>query len=467
MMISDVMLDRFVDSLEEGVLFLDRKRFVVMANQAAAQMVGWDRAAMIGQLCQHLFRETACGRACERRGHCVLAPFPGDDSHVRDLLLVRPDGSSVNLRMWAMLLPSAGGNHFHSAIILRDRSHEVELEEYAAERLQFGGIVGHSPVMQKLYNQIVRAAKSDASVLITGESGTGKEMVARALHEHSNRSKGPYVPVHCAALPEHLLESELFGYAKGAFSGALSARIGRFEAADGGTMLLDEIGEIPLATQVKLLRVLQEREIVRLGENHPRPVDVRVIAATHRNLVEMVRRGEFREDLYYRLCVLPMQVPALRERKEDISLIATRLLNNLADKYGRSQMEIARETLAILERHNWPGNVRQLFNALEYALVNSDGREILLGHLPPDIQQAAQSIGAGAGVLSSPMRSYYRPAGPAQHEMARIEQVLAETAGNKAEAARRLGMSRTSLWKRLKGWRAAECRDVDGTRSVL
>lgn len=450
MLITDVMLDRFLDSLEEGVLFLDRTRHVMMANQSAAEMVGWDRGAMIGQLCLHLFRETACGRACERRGHCVLAPFPGNDNHVRDLLLVRPDGSTVNLRMWAMLLPSTEGNQCHSAIILRDRSHEIELEEYAAERLQFGGIVGHSPVMQKLYNQIMRAAKSDASVLISGESGTGKEMVARALHDHSARSQGPYVPVHCAALPEHLLESELFGYAKGAFSGATSTRIGRFEAADGGTMLLDEIGEIPLATQVKLLRVLQEREIVRLGENQARPVDVRVVAATHRNLAEMVRRGEFREDLYYRLCVLPMQVPALRERKEDISLIAYRLLNNLAGKYGRGDLAISRETLALLENHNWPGNVRQLFNALEYALVNSDGREILPEHLPPDIGQSATGNGAATPGMGLALRSYYRFSGSGQNEMALIERVLAETAGNKAEAARRLGMSRTSLWKRLK-----------------
>jgi len=311
-------------------------------------------------------------------------------------------------------------------------------------------MVGHGPAMQKLYSQILRAAPSDASVLLTGESGTGKELVAKALHDNSDRCKGPYIPVHCASLPENLLESELFGYAKGAFTGATAARIGRFEAADGGTLLLDEIGEIPLGTQVKLLRVLQEKEVVRLGENHARPVNVRVIAATHRNLEAMVERGDFREDLYYRLRVLPLHVPPLRERKEDIALLGNNLLGDLEKRYKRDPMRLAHETLLALEAYAWPGNIRQLFNALEYALVHADGLTILPQHLPPEIERVAQPPPSDMTPEPSLVRPYYRPAQQAASEAETISRVLAESGGNKAEAARRLGMSRTTLWKRLK-----------------
>lgn len=444
------MLKLFLDSLEEGVLFLDKNRKVVAANRAATQMIGHEDVNLVNLLCPSIFKGTECAQACEKRGGCALTPGRGAGNIIQDIVLQRPDNSAVFLRMWAILLPPAESLPLYCAIILRDRSHEVELEQEVAERLRLGSMVGHSPAMQKLYAQIMRAAQSDASVLLTGESGTGKELVAKALHDNSNRCKGPYVPVHCAALPENLLESELFGYAKGAFTGATLARIGRFEAAAGGTLLLDEIGEIPPGTQVKLLRVLQEREVVRLGENHARPVDVRVIAATHRDLAAMVERGEFREDLYYRLRVLPLHVPALRDRKEDIPLLANRLLGDLGSRYKRDNMRLAHETVLALEACDWPGNIRQLFNALEYALVNADGTNILPQHLPPEVQFASQP--APAARLPQPMlvRPYYRPPQPAEGEMEVIARVLAETGGNKAEAARRLGMSRTSLWKRLK-----------------
>ena len=315
------MLNLFLDSLEEGVLFLDQNRKVLAANRAAAQMIGREDESLIDLLCPSIFKGTHCARSCEQRGKCTLTRNGKASDIIQDIVLQHPDNTTVSLRMWARLLPPSEELPVSYAIILRDRSREAELEQDVAERLQLGSMVGHSPAMQKLYSQIMRAAPSDASVLLTGETGTGKELVAKALHDNSERCKGPYVPVHCASLPENLLESELFGYAKGAFTGAATAKIGRFEAADGGTLLLDEIGEIPLGIQVKLLRVLQEREVVRLGENHARPVNVRVIAATHRNLAAMVERGEFREDLYYRLRVLPLHVPPLRERKEDISLL--------------------------------------------------------------------------------------------------------------------------------------------------
>lgn len=442
------MLKLFLDSLEEGVLFLDKNRKVLGANRAATKMLESEGDNLVNLLCPSIFKGAPCAQACEKRGRCTLTQDWNASDMIQDIVLQRSDNTSVFLRMWARLLPPSEGMPLSCAIILRDRSHEAELEQEVTERLQLGSMVGHGPAMQKLYSQILRAAPSSASVLLTGESGTGKELVAKALHDNSDRGKGPYIPVHCASLPENLLESELFGYAKGAFTGATAAKIGRFEAAEGGTLLLDEIGEIPLGTQVKLLRVLQEKEVVRLGENHARPVNVRVIAATHRNLAAMVERGSFREDLYYRLRVLPIHVPPLRERKEDISMLANKLLNDLGKRYKRDNMRLAHEALLALEAYDWPGNIRQLFNALEYALVHADGPTILPQHFPPEIESVAQPTPSATAPAPSLVRAYYRPQQQAETET--ISRVLAETGGNKAEAARRLGMSRTTLWKRLK-----------------
>lgn len=449
-MLTIAMLNLFLDSLEEGVLFLDKNRKVLAANRAAAQMTGREGENLVDLLCPAIFQGTKCAQSCQLRGKCTLTQGSRANDIIQDIVLQRPDNTSIPLRMWARLLPATDNLPVACAIILRDRSREAELEQDVAERLQLGSMVGHSPAIQKLYSQILRAAQSDASVLLTGESGTGKELVAKALHDNSERAKGPYVPVHCAALPENLLESELFGYSKGAFTGANVARIGRFEAADGGTLLLDEIGEIPLGTQVKLLRVLQEREVVRLGENHARPVNVRVIAATHRDLTGMVERGAFREDLYYRLRVLPLHVPPLRERKEDIAMLANKLLGDLTKRYKRDSARLSHNALLALEAYDWPGNIRQLFNALEYALVHADGPEILPAHLPPEIEGSARAAAAAATDASPLVRPYYRPVRQAQTEAEVISRILAEAGGNKAEAARRLGMSRTTLWKRLK-----------------
>jgi transcriptional regulator with PAS, ATPase and Fis domain len=446
----------FLDSLEEGVLFLDAERRVLDMNRAAAATIGRNETEIINHFCPTLFAGTHCASACETRGHCSLTPARHEGGKVQDVVIKGADGREVPVRMWAMLLPP-NDSGLHCAIILRDRSREVELEAAVRNRWQLGDLVGRSPVMQALYQQVWRAAASDATVLITGESGVGKELVARALHDNAARSKGPYLTVHCAALPENLLESELFGHAKGAFSGASAARTGRFEAASGGTLLLDEIGEIPLTTQVKLLRVLQEREVVRIGENVTRKVDVRVVAATNRDLAAMVQRGDFREDLYYRLCVLPLHVAPLRERREDISLLATRLLDNLGERYKRHDLRLSSAAMLALESFAWPGNVRQLFNALEYAIVQSDGPVILPHHLPHEISQdvVARAVPRDhhhieGSPTAAALTHYYRSEATPTDEHAKILRVLAEAGGNRAEAARRLGMSRTTLWKRLR-----------------
>ncbi len=446
------ILSTFLDSLEEGVLFLDRSRRIVAVNEAATRMLGRHQEVMLDHLCPSIFAETSCAKACDKRGYCTLTPNEGATRKIQDIDLQLPDGLSVYLRMWALLLPQ-NEDELYCAIILRDRSREVELEDEVRERMQLGGMVGHSQAIQALYEKILRAAVSDATVLVMGESGTGKELVAHALHDNSSRSKGPYIAIHCAALPENLLESELFGHARGAFTGASAARAGRFEAASGGTLLLDEVGEIPHSIQVKLLRVLQEREIVRLGENHARPVDVRIIAATHRDLGAMVQNGEFREDLYYRLCVLPLEVPALRDRWEDITILANKLLADMVKQYKREHMQLSPETLRIFEAYDWPGNVRQLANAIEYAIVHCDDTVIQPQHLPRDIHINDNLRSMDELETDAPLTKithYYKPDLRNENEMKLIQRVLQETGGNKAEAARRLGMSRTTLWKKLK-----------------
>ena len=446
-----------IDNLEEGVLFLDKERRVVTINKAALDMIGQPPSeaggeAIVGQLCPGLFPGASCARECEESGTCSLMQQDTKKEKLEDITFRRPDNRVVSLRLRALAL-SPSEPLARCAILLTNRTHEQQLEEEVSERLRLGGLIGHSRPMQKLFRRILQAAASEATVLIEGESGTGKELVARSLHENSNRSRGPYIRVHCAALSEGLLESELFGHARGAFTGATSAREGRFEAANGGTLLLDEVGEIPLSTQVKLLRVLQEREIERVGENISRKVDVRIIAATNRNLASMVQEGTFREDLYYRLRVLPLHVPALRERRDDIPLLATHLLAEISQQHHQDEIQISQEALRALEAYDWPGNVRELSNALEFATVQAAGATIQLAHLPPEIRhtESSQPHAAVSDTMPRPhIGGYYRARVHGDEEKSLILKALEESGGNKAAAARKLGMSRTTLWKRLK-----------------
>lgn len=459
--ISLASLNVVLEKLEEGVLFLDERRNVVAINPAAAQMIGRKHDEIVGKLCPSLFPGTGCAHICEKSSKCSLmsASVRHEKKLAQDIVVARPDGVLVPLHMWATTLPSSG-SLAHCAVVLRNLTREAQLEELAGQRMRLGNLVGHGRVMQALFREILLAASSEANVLVTGESGVGKELVAQAIHDNSGRSKKPYLQVHCAALPEHLLEAELFGHSKGAFTGAVAAREGRFEAADGGTLLLDEIGEIPLGIQVKLLRVLQEREVVRLGENFPRKVDVRIIAATHRDLPEMVKSGDFRADLYYRLRVLPLRVPSLRERREDVPMLATAILSGLTAHYKREDMSLSPQAMDALLAYGWPGNVRELANALEYALVHADGAVIRQQHFPVELGSAAPlAAGREGGAVpqappnrdEAPLIRYYRGSA-AGSEKELILSKLAEAGGNKSEAAEKLGMSRTTLWKRLKSY---------------
>ena len=453
--ISLASLGIVMEKLEEGVLFLDEQRNIVAINPSAAHMIGRKHGDIIGKSCPTLFPGTPCAHTCEASGKCsLMGAAAKEDKLVQDIVAARPDGVLVPLHMWATALPS-DEPLAHCAVVLRNRTREVQLEDTASRRLRMGKLVGYSNAMRALFSEILLAASSDANVLITGETGAGKELVAQAIHDNSGRAKKPYLQVHCAALPENLLEAELFGHSKGAFTGATSDRPGRFEASDGGTLLLDEIGEVPLGTQVKLLRVLQEKEVVRLGENHPRKVNVRIIAATHRDLPAMVKSGEFRSDLYYRLRVLPLRVPSLRERRDDIPFLASSTLSGLAKNYMREDVTLSAQATDLLLSHDWPGNVRELVNALEYALVHADGTAILPRHFPAELRDAVLEPPVPPGASDAPLTRYYRGSASGR-EKELILSALAEAGGNKSTAAEKLGMSRTTLWKRLKQYGIAD-----------
>jgi len=308
------------------------------------------------------------------------------------------------------------------------------------------GILGESAPMIEVFRKIQRVAPTEASVLILGETGTGKELVARAIHAGSPRANKPFVAVNCAALPENLLESELFGHEKGAFTGAQARKPGRFELADGGTLLLDEIGDMPLALQAKLLRVLETHQVEPLGSTKAIPVNIRVLAATHRDLRELVKQGSFREDLFFRLAVVPIQLPPLRERKGDVPLLANHMLRTFAEQQGKEFRGFSDQAMAALEAYRWPGNVRELRNLMEQVAVLWDGGRVELEHLPEYLTSTWEVTASAGYSLKEEVRSL-----KADYEQERILAALREVDGNRTQAAKLLGISRRALQLKLKG----------------
>jgi len=338
----------------------------------------------------------------------------------------------------------------------------VKLDSDQTQALTAGdALLGRSRPMLELYKAIGRAAATDATVLIQGESGTGKELVARALFQHSTRADKPFVVVNCVAIPETLLESELFGYEKGAFTGAAARRIGKIEQADGGTVFLDEIGDMPLAIQAKMLRLLQERSVERIGGRHPLPVDVRILAATNRDLSSAVGAGRFREDLYYRLNVVPITLPPLRERREDVPLLADYFLARVCRELGVRNPGITPEAYELLAAHPWPGNVRELANAMEKCLIFGRGRPVEAKDVATLVLDQNQVHGELSPELDQAIRTWVRQDIAAERprllegilnrvEESIVSETLATTEGNRTRAAAVLGISRPSLQARLK-----------------
>jgi DNA-binding NtrC family response regulator len=325
------------------------------------------------------------------------------------------------------------------------REENRTLREALGRRYEFKNIVGRSNTMQEVLAKVEQVAPTNSTVLLGGESGVGKDMIARAIHQHSRRASGPFIKINCTAIPENLLESELFGYEKGAFTGAVAAKPGKFELADKGTIFLDEIGDVPGTIQVKLLRVLQEREFERLGGTKTLKVDVRVVAATNQDLRAALEEGTFREDLYYRLNVVPISIPPLRQRREDIPYLADFFLERFTRESGKNLAGITPAAMKILTDFHWPGNVRELENIIERAVVMANGEKVELGDIQLDIAPAR--LPAAADGTAAP----FLPEGMTleQHEDELIREALRRAAGNKSQAARLLGLSRNALRYRL------------------
>lgn len=327
-------------------------------------------------------------------------------------------------------------------LLLREQIRKI------GEDNRFGNMVGKSQVIQAVFRLAEKVAQYNTTVLITGESGTGKELIARGIHFHGDRSNGPLVPINCGGIPETLLESELFGYKKGAFTGADKNKKGLFEEAASGTIFLDEIGELPISLQVKLLRVLQENEIRPIGESKTRKIDVRVVAATAKNLENEIRRGSFREDLFYRLNVMPIQIPPLRERLEDVPLLCDHFMDRFNKALGKCITEIAPAVMSLLVKHSWPGNVRELENVVERAVVLAEGNILLPEHLPPGIGMQPKIL-QGDNAFSG----YSLKEAQKVMEERLIIKALKETGGNRTRSAKLLEISHPSLLSKMKAYR--------------
>ncbi len=422
-----------LESISEGVYAVDREFRITLFNRAAERITGVPRSEAVGRYCWEVFRSEICESDC----HLRLA-LDSEQPVARTVWILDSEGRRIPVSMSSSVLRDREGNVTGGVVTFRDLSTIEELKREAANDYAFCEIISRNRRMREIFEILPDVAESDSPVLVTGESGTGKELVARALHRLSRRAKKPLVVVNCGALPDTLLESELFGHVKGAFTDAKRDRKGRFELADGGTIFLDEIGDISAALQVRLLRVLQEGTFEPVGSSHTRKVDVRVIAATNKDLREEMEAGRFRSDLYYRLNVMEIHLPPLRERKEDIPLLAAHFIERFNRRRNRNVVGLSPDALELMLRYDWPGNIRELENAIEHAFILCRSGFITPVHLPPSLR----GKGAGAG---SPL-----PGTLAEMERNAIVIALEASGRNRKAAAQLLGIHPTTLWRKMK-----------------
>jgi PAS domain S-box-containing protein len=428
--------DAILESISDGVFTVDAEWRITSFNRAAERITGVPRKEAIGRRCAEVFRSSTCGPSCAlqktlRTGRPVIG---------KSTYIVVADGTRVPVSLSTAVLKDAKGNVTGGAETFRDLSEVEALREELEGRSRVGDLSSRSPLMQRLFEALPAIAASPSTVLLLGETGTGKELVARTIHALSPRAKGPFVAVNCGALPDTLLESELFGYRAGAFTGAVKDRAGRFALAEGGTLFLDEIGEVSPALQVRLLRVLQERTYEPLGSSRPETTDARVVVATNRDLAARVREGLFREDLYYRVNVVRVELPPLRRRKEDIPLLVEELVARFNRLQQRSVKGITPEALSLLMAHDWPGNVRELANVVERAFVVCGERRIDLADLPDELTGRFRP-----GAPDLDVRSAH-----ALLDAEAIRAALERSGGSRLAAARELGIHKTTLFRKMR-----------------
>ena len=435
-----------VDRMKEGLMLVDIHGNILYTNKALEELLLYSTEELLGQPCDILECDTCFGHNLMHEGKLCTLFHKG---YVHDLRcsFKQKNGDRVHVLKNATVLTDNKGAIVAGIETLTDLTAVVTKEKVINDlRKQldlengFHGLIGKSLVMTQVHELIRSAAQSNTPIIIYGESGTGKELVANAIHQLSPRAGAPFIKINCAALNENMLESELFGHAKGAFTGADHARTGSLEAADKGFIFLDEIGDLPLIAQTKLLRVLQKQEVERIGDSQPIPIDVRVISATNKNLNNLMTEKKFREDLFYRIGALPINIPPLRQRLEDIPLLVETFINRSRLKTEKNITSISKNALDLLVNYHWPGNIRELINVIEYAFVICPEGTITPKHLP---QQFQTYPGPATKSGTAP------PQSPSDRRQ-QLLQVLNKTNGNKSEAARILGISRVTLWKQLK-----------------
>lgn len=432
-------LEAIFHAVREGIVTVDDHGIIRQVNAAAAQMLGEDLSDLAGQLARDVFSGNL-GRA----GEAIRRTLESRDevSEFRVEASFARSGEKVFVMSTTPL--GNGGVHPGGAVlVLRDLTHITRLEKQLASSHQYQDMIGKSAPMLEVFNLIENVAETDSTVLIYGESGTGKELVAAALHYKSHRAGGPFVKVNCAALAEDILESELFGHVKGAFTGAIKDRVGRFEAANGGTILLDEVGDISPRLQLRLLRVLQEREFERVGDTRPIKVDVRIIASTNKNLAVRIQEGAFREDLYYRLNVVRIELPPLRERRVDIPLLIDHLCKKFNQTFRKEIAGLSSEALELMMRHVWSGNIRELENCLERAFIVCHDAIIRPEHLPREVgQRVHHAVPVAVNPVELP--------GARELDRSQVLDALVKTDWNVAKSARLLGIARNTLYQRIR-----------------
>lgn len=426
--------EEILNSIAEGVITVDKTFKVNFINRAAEEIMGFRKEEVVGQFCKHILKCDLCQTKCP----IGIVLETGSNLYDYSSVIYDKNGNRKPIKLNAAILKNSDDKPVGGVISFRDISELERIKQQSEIISNFFGIVGHSKSMQEIFKLIMEISESDATVLILGESGTGKELIANAIQATSTRKNKPYLKVNCSVFPQNLLASELFGHVKGAFTDAVKDRPGRFELADGGTIFLDEVAEMPHHTQIQLLRVLQEGTFERVGESITRKADVRVIAATNVDIQKALREGKLREDLYYRLNVIPILIPPLRDRKEDIPHLLKHFIETYSKLYKKNISDISDSALDLLMKYPWPGNVRELENVIEYAVVRTkNDNEIEISNLPSNIKN-----------------NFTQPIAPVKafktENAASLLALLEKHKWNKTLVAKELGIGRTTLWRMLK-----------------
>ena len=442
--------DEIFDAINEGVMIVDPNGIIRMVNAAMVQLTGFNEKELIGKPCSVL-KCDACERVRSESNKNWCRLFEKKKVNGKHCMITNKGGNYVTMVKNASLLQDEDGLVVGAVEIYADitklTEKDVRIQELSRLINQdngYHGMLGQSRAMQEVFQVIEKAVENESTIFISGESGTGKELVARAIHDNGLRSDGPYVKINCAALSESLIESELFGHAKGAFTGAHKHRKGLFEIAHGGDLFLDEVGDLPPSIQVKLLRVLETREFIRLGGEQPIFADVRILTATNKDLANHVANGSFREDLYYRINIFPIHLPPLRQKKEDIPLLVNKFIYNFRKKSGRRITGLTAEVMDLFMKYDWPGNVRELKSALEYSFAIGATGLLEVEDLPPQFQETKAN---SAGEISHTPLALKTNDSP---EKTQLIDALRKTGGNQSQAARLLGVHRMTVFNRMR-----------------